>query len=65
MMDCSSVVGIDVAKDTLDVALGLGTPVQRFDNTPKGHRLLARVVKRHAPQRIIMEATGGYEHAVL
>ena len=67
MIDSSSVVGIDVSKASLDVAFGLGSPVQQFPNQPKGHRALTRaLVKRPvAPARIVMEATGGYEQAVL
>ena len=59
------VVGIDVAKDHLDVAIGLDTPPSRFDNTPKGHRSLARVLVKASPKRIVLEATGGYERQVL
>ena len=51
------VVGIDVAKDHLDVAIGLDTPPSRFDNTPKGHRSLARVLVKASPKRIVLEAT--------
>jgi transposase len=65
VVDSSSVVGIDVSKASLDVAFGLDAPVQQFPNQPKGHRALARVLAKRAPSRIIMEATGGYEHPVL
>lgn len=65
MTDPSSVVGIDVSKAALDVAFGLQEPVVRFINEPKGHRQLARALARRSDQRILLEATGGYEHAVL
>jgi len=65
MMDSSSVVGIDVCKASLDVAFGLHSPVQQFPNAPKGHRALARALTKRAPSRIVMEATGGYEHTLL
>ena len=65
MLDVSNVVGIDVSKASLDVAFGLDTPVERFTNDPKGHRRMARVLAKRCPSRIIMEATGGYEHALL
>lgn len=65
MIDASSVVGIDVSKSSLDVASGLDSPVQRFDNTPKGHRRLARILAKRKPARILLEATGGYEAAAL
>jgi transposase len=65
MIDPSSVVGIDVSKASLDVAFGPDAPVVRFPNEPKGHRALARALARRAPARIVMEATGGYEHRAL
>lgn len=67
MIGLASVVGIDVSKAALDVACGVDSPVRRFDNSPRGHRLLARAVQKltPTPQRIVMEATGGYEHALL
>jgi transposase len=65
VIDCSSVVGIDVSKASLDVAFGLETPVQRFPNEPKGHRDLARVLAARSPTRIVLEASGGYERSAL
>lgn len=65
MIDPSSVVGIDVSKASLDVAFGLDRPVRQFPNQPKGHRALARALARHNPARIVVEATGGYEHRAL
>lgn len=64
VVDAARVVGIDVSKAALDVAEGSG-PVVRFGNTPAGHRALARRLARARPARIVMEATGGYERAVL
>lgn len=65
MLDVTSVVGIDVSKATLDVAFGADPSVRKFDNTRKGHRELARVLDAYRPARIVLEATGGYEHPVL
>lgn len=65
MFDVSSVVGIDVSKASLDVAFGLDSPVERFVNSPKGHRRLASVLAKRRPSRIVMEATGGYEYCAL
>jgi transposase len=65
MLDSTSVVGIDVSKASLDVAFGLHDPVQRFPNEPQGHRALARTLAKRSPGRIVLEATGGYEHRVL
>lgn len=61
----SAFVGIDVSKATLDVAvLGVATHRQ-FQNTARGFRALAAWLKRWRPQRVVLEATGGYEQAVL
>jgi transposase len=65
MIDVASVVGIDVSKASLDVAFGMESAVQQFPNEPKGHRALARALVKRKASRIIMEATGGYEHRVL
>jgi transposase len=65
MIDSSSVVGIDVSKATLDVAFGLDSAVEQFPNVAKGHRALAKALAKRGSSRIIMEATGGYEHPVL
>lgn len=58
------VIGIDVAKDQVDVALPDG--VKPFANAPDGHKLLIQQLRalRHI-ESIIVEATGGYEHALL
>ena len=58
-------VGIDVSKDALDVAFGHGGEGRRFTNDHAGHAALAEELVRAAPQRVLMEATGGYERAVL
>ena len=65
MIDVASVVGIDVSKASLDVAFGMDSPVRQFTNDPKGHRALARTLAKRKSSRIVMEATGGYEHRVL
>lgn len=65
VVDAARVVGIDVSKASLDVALGLDRPVERFENTSAGHRALARRLAKASPLRIVLEATGGYEHALL
>ena len=54
-------VGIDVSKRELFVAMG--DAVQRFARTPDGlHQLCARVAHAHL---VVMEASGGWEQAVL
>lgn len=57
-------VGIDVSKDALDVAAGLEAPVERFENTPVGHRRLISRLRRLNPAKIVMEASGGYEKKI-
>jgi transposase len=58
-------VGIDVGKSALDVAVHGETQVRRFPNTTVGIRRLMRELVRWADVRIVVEATGGYEDAVL
>lgn len=65
MIDSSAVVGIDVSKASLDVAFGLDSPVEQFANEPAGHRRLIKRLGKQPCRRIVLEATGGYEHAVL
>jgi transposase len=54
-------VGIDVAKDTLEVAVGPQTVTQCFANDDDGHEALFSVLNAHRVELIVMEATGGYE----
>jgi transposase len=56
-------VGIDVAKQTLELASEPRGLEGRFPNTAVG---LERVVERcRAARRVVVEATGGYEHALV
>jgi len=59
------VVGIDVAKDHVDVAV-VGAPLAstRFDNEIDGHAALVGTLQPLAPQLVVMEATGGHEAAL-
>jgi transposase len=59
----TATAGIDVAKDHLDVATyPAGAPI-RVPNTPEG---LAELTARLGPVRlVVLEATGGYEAAVV
>lgn len=57
--------GIDTGKHYLDVAIqGLGT-ARRFANTPEGHQELATWFTANAVERVGIEASGGYEKAVI
>lgn len=58
-------VGIDVAKDTLDVAVHPSGERWRVANTPDGVATLVQRLTALAAQLIVMEATGGYERLAL
>lgn len=53
-------VGIDVAKESLDVHV-LGAWAERFDNSLEGIRQATGRLAELSPERIVLEATGGYE----
>lgn len=54
-------VGIDVAKDTLEVAFGPEAGTQSFANDDDGHEALVIALNTQCVDLIVMEATGGYE----
>lgn len=58
-------VGIDVGKAALDVAVEGRAGVKRFANTRLGIEQLLRHVARLEAPRLVVEATGGYEEALL
>lgn len=58
-------VGIDVGKAALDVAIEGVAGVVRFTNNPAGIRKLIRRLAEVADARAVIEATGGYEDALL
>jgi transposase len=58
-------VGIDVAKDTFDVGLGVGGEHCQFTNDGPGHERLLSRLKPFEVSLIVMEATGGYERALV
>lgn len=65
MSASSVVVGIDVAKAHVDVAvLGARLDAQRFDNEAEAHSALAAALKPLGVALVVMEATGGYEAAL-
>ena len=55
-------VGIDVSKHQLDLAIR-GRPAEdnRLANDPQGIEALCQRLTRLAPERIVVEATGGWE----
>src|SRR3954454_19190585 len=57
--------GIDTGKRKLDVAID-GTSLQlQVENTAEGHKVLLEWLRRHKVKRIGIEASGGYEQAVV
>jgi transposase len=58
-------IGIDVSKDTLEVALDNSAPTQTFENHPEGIASLVKLVTSCARPIgvILLEATGGLERA--
>jgi transposase len=65
MSASSVVVGIDVAKAHVDVAvLGAKLDAERFDNEAEAHSALAAALKPLGVVLVVMEATGGYEAAL-
>jgi transposase len=57
--------GIDTGKRKLDMALE-GRPDQlQVDNTPTGHKDVSSWLRRHRVKRVGIEASGGYEAAVV
>lgn len=57
-------VGLDIAKDRLDYTVD-GSRCDHVPNTPGGHEKLLRVLAKRRGVRVICEATGGYERAVV
>src|SRR5580658_1931349 len=53
-------VGVDISKDTLDVAIHPGGESFRITNNPEGHRALIKRLKGFDIARIVFEATGAY-----
>ncbi len=57
--------GIDTGKRKLDVALDGSSEQLQIDNTPEGYKVLLDWLRRHRVKRIGIEASGGYEQAVV
>lgn len=58
-------IGIDVSQAQLDVAVHAQSRPHTFPNRPTGHRDLIAWLTAQSPQCIVLEASGGYEQAVL
>jgi transposase len=57
-------VGIDVAKATLDVAIGSDGELVQVENNEAGIAQLIQRLGEVAPRLVVLEATGGYESLV-
>jgi len=60
----SSWVGLDVSKRVLDIAVVPSRATWQVDNTEAGIDALVEQLRALAPERVVLEATGGYEIAV-
>jgi transposase len=58
-------VGIDVSKDTLDVYIRPDAIVRQFANSEEGISSLLGCLENLNPTLVVVEATGGYERAVV
>lgn len=58
-------VGIDVAKETFNVASCPAALKTSLPNTPDGRRQLCQSLKNHHIALIVLEATGGYERPIV
>lgn len=61
----SAWAGIDVAKDTLAVAVWPSRENWTMANTPAAHAMLCVRLREMGVERVLLEASGGYERAVL
>ena len=58
-------VGVDVSKDRLEVAFTDGRSHPAVANDSTGHTALVETLMAQRPRRIVVEATGAYERAVV
>lgn len=58
-------VGIDVSKDILDLAILEQNSVKQYSNAAAGIADLVAEMQQLSPAMIVVEATGGYERAVV
>ena len=65
MSDCAVAVGVDVAKERVDVdVMGAPFEAEQFANDAEGHTALVARLMPLNPGLIVLEATGGYEAAL-
>src|SRR5260221_7712394 len=63
--DSTVCAGIDTGKYKLDVAIDARADRLQVDNSPEGYRSLAAWLQQRGVERIGIEASGGYEQAVV
>jgi transposase len=63
--DSTICAGVDTGKRKLDAALARGAKPLRVDNTAAGYKALSAWLRRHRVERVGIEASGGYEQAVV
>ena len=63
--DTTLCAGIDTGKHKLDVAIDGGAERVQVDNNSEGHRSLLAWLRQREVERIGIEASGGYEQAVV
>src|SRR3972149_6696277 len=56
-----SYVGIDISKDSLDIAVHASDKRWQFSNTPSGIKEAVKVLSGLEPVLVVFEATGGFE----
>jgi len=56
--------GIDVAKDTLELAVGTSGAVEHFANEPADHEAIIERLREGQVALLVLEASGGYEFAL-
>lgn len=60
-MDNNVIVGIDVSKDRLDVAVRPGSEVFVVERNAAGLEVLVARLRKLSPHLVALEATGGFE----
>lgn len=65
MPQVQNIVGIDVSKRWLDAHVLADRQARRVTNDPAGHRELATWLRSSGVQVAVLEASGGYEQAVV
>lgn len=58
-------LGIDVSKEFLDLAKAADGEVTRLNNDPAGIDAALRIARESEAERIVVEATGGYESSLV